>query len=131
MRTLFTGSRVYGNPRPESDVDFIVLIEDPIELVLLEMVGEETDDYAYKPERSSLADVPNGVTSPAPIGGITKSIRIGRMNILVCTKLEQFDAWKTGTELLTRIKPVDREYAVNTFKRLFRANGLIPNGGEN
>lgn len=91
---FLTGSRVYGTPRPDSDIDMCVLLDRSEFCKLLaiadnerqdhEKVYEDTDDVAYK---------------------------FGNLNMICFHDLEVFDAWRRGTEQLKAEKPVTRARA--------------------
>jgi hypothetical protein len=67
MRAFITGSRAYGNPRPNSDVDLVVLVD------------EDTAD---------LLRTASETRGP---------VRFGRLNLVVCTTEEQYAVWRLGT----------------------------------
>jgi hypothetical protein len=76
MNAFICGSRAYGTPRPDSDVDLVVLVSAADMLKLAEL--------------SECAN-PN----------IT---RFGRLNLIPVTSEIEFAAWRLGTEELCRKK---------------------------
>lgn len=96
-----TGSRAYGEPREDSDVDLVVLMDSEGMRLLASLVQD--DDRKDYPEATSV------------------SLRFGELNLIVCTSQEDYDDWVTGTAELKAKSPVGREEAVATFKRLFSA----------
>lgn len=91
------GSRIYGAPRPDSDVDLVILVS-PEEAAIL----------------GANADVPN---QPRPGCG-SFPVRYGRLNLIVCTDLDTYGRWHIGRDALRRMGPVDREQARAMFERL-------------
>lgn len=93
-----TGSRRYGTPRPESDLDLIVPIG---EGELRWLVG------ILPPELfgGSASDVSKAV-----------SIRSGPLNLILVPDADHLDGWRRGTRILQREGPVSREEAVATFR---------------
>jgi ribulose kinase len=104
MNAFFTGSRVYGEPRKDSDVDLVARVTPEVRCVL-----------------EKLSD------TPEKIKGITV-IRFGRLNIIACDDDRQFAAWKFGTEDLQTQKlwdgPVAKEEAKKTFDKIRFALGI-------
>ena len=99
-----TGSRVYGKPHADSDVDFVVRCSmyEARELAeLLEVNLEESESY----EEQSI------------------QFRVGKLNLILCTTDKRFDAWAKGTgELFGRAlqgETISREEACAHFAKLF------------
>lgn len=97
---FLTGSRAYGTPRPDSDVDIVVPVQkDAVEKIkaALKAAGidtsgtEEYADFAF---------------------------RVGLVNVLLVPPEVAEKVWKAGTEFLIGQAPVTREKAVETFKAL-------------
>lgn len=88
-----TGSRRYGKPTPDSDLDLVILVEDEdAQKLLIEHGGEQDDD-----------------------GRLV--IRFGKLNLIVCRDIEQYEAWKDGTEACVKVRhlsgqPVGRDHAI-------------------
>lgn len=100
VNTAFiTGSRVYGESTPESDIDLVILCDtETRDLLWRETEGESNPHHKE-----------------------VMQIRFGKLNIIACWTDEQFAAWKLGTERLKQDKeasgePIDRA----TAKRVFR-----------
>lgn len=115
MNALLTGSRVYGTPNADSDVDLVVLVSHDDYQRLLETAEP---DLKEKDKRNY-----DGV------GGLRASIRFGKLNLLVCTDPLAFEVWRRGTERLKRDAdashaPVDRDTAVRLFNDLRAHCGL-------
>jgi len=99
---------VYGTPTQESDIDLVVLLD---------------DDNMKK--LTGLAEQIGGLGSPGGVhyeDGI--SLRFGRLNLLCVTSEKHFNVWLKGTEGLTKMKPVTRDFAIEHLKKL-RSNNDI------
>lgn len=94
-----TGSRVYGTPRVDSDVDLCVLLppEDA------RIIGAE-------------ADVPHQLEDDQ----LSFPVRYGKLNLLVCVDEFTFMQWERVRSLLMIQKPVTRDEA----KTMFQSFGL-------
>ncbi len=101
MKSFLTGSRVYGTPRLDSDVDLVVLVS--------------LDDHSklWQNRDTSLDHDASGVT-----------IRYGDLNIIALIDDEegrkQFDIWNTVTEELKLKAPVTKEQAIVAFDKAGR-----------
>jgi predicted nucleotidyltransferase len=95
MKALLTGSRVYGTPTEESDIDMVVLVTDE-ELVRLAMLADEGD----------------------------KGLKFGRLNLITVTTEKAFAVWEEGTKWLESKKPVTREQAVRLLTAMRQDAGL-------
>jgi len=89
MRAFITGSRVYGTPREDSDLDLVVLCDDQAH-ELLHLHG--ADGALYAP------------------------VRFANLNIIVLRDPAQFEAWRKTTENLKARAPVTREEACEAIK---------------
>ncbi len=97
--SFLTGSRVYGTPRDDSDVDLVVLLSVRDKDILSEFIDnqeEATDRYE----------------------GHGTNYVMGKLNLICVTTQVEFDIWKKGTEDLKAIAPVTREFAVDYFRKL-------------
>lgn len=101
MKAFITGSRRYGEPKEDSDVDLVVLCDADtfadMGVFFREEIEGDADNDEYDDESFSL--------------------KIGKLNLILCASKKRFREWRIGTELLERSKPVSRD----TAKRLFRA----------
>jgi len=109
-KPFLTGSRVYGTPRADSDIDLVVLV-----------TPEELDKLAL------FADVKMEEMAPFEdrYGGdaeIRRSLRFGKLNMICVCEDQEYHVWKDGTALLAEKKkktgPVTREEAVRLFEHL-------------
>jgi len=97
---FLTGSRAYGVPRKDSDVDMVVYI-DPSELTELAKAlnADVDDDRPYYP---------------------SISVREGRLNLIVLSEADEYDAWLNTTLKLKKQAPVTKEQAVTAFKKALK-----------
>ena len=68
MKSFITGSRAYGQPNADSDLDLVILV-----------------DESTKAQLVAFSDLS------------TEPIRFGKLNIIACTTEEEFTCWKYGT----------------------------------
>lgn len=92
---LITGSRVYGTPREDSDVDLVLKIT-ASEFEILRQLADPQDE------------------EDTPYNGLPH-IRFGRLNIIPCIHQATYTAWKRGTRNLIACRPVTRDEAVHEF----------------
>lgn len=107
--SFLTGSRVYGTPREDSDIDLVVLVRHS-EIAILEKLSENTTDKVV-----CTSDKEHGLSSG--------SFRFGQINLIAVTKPEHYDIWKRGTANLLSKKEalgrsITREEACKHFKEL-------------
>lgn len=91
---ILTGSRAYGTPRQDSDIDLVCFMpkETLMELNKISDLPYQLNEY-FCPESAAL--------------------RFGKLNLIVCTTQKNYDAWKNGTEKLITQKPVTRNQAIH------------------
>ena len=80
--TFITGSRVYGAPRPDSDIDVGMLMSDKDANFL-----NHFSDEPIEPTKIYSDDV-------------DINFLFGKLNIIACYSELVFDAWKKGTDKL-------------------------------
>lgn len=105
--SFLTGSYAYGTPKPESDIDLVILVTASEANKLAGMIIQEDavlQDYYGRTK--------------------THSLRFGKLNLLVCTTKEKYLEWHRGTRLLKQDAPVLRDTAVDMFSEIFE-KGLI------
>lgn len=100
---ILTGSRVYGTPRPDSDVDLVVYAGNG-DFGLVEMIADKI-----------AVQVPNY----GDYGSDTLCLRFGKLNLILESDYAKFASWRDGTAQLKARAPVTREEAVAHFKKLF------------
>lgn len=98
---FLTGSRAYGNPREDSDVDLVILTN-TASLIALERVSDpnpppkQCGDSAYE----------------------GRHLVFGKLNLIVTTEPEMYGAWLEGTIKLMEEAPVSRDRAVEVLSEL-------------
>jgi len=105
-RAFITGSHAYGTPRPDSDIDLVILVDSATCALLC--------DGGSGPSRV-LADG----TGKAFYGS-----EDSMLNLIILTDPAEFDLWLKGTQELIAMRPVDRE----TAKKHLTAMGLTNQG---
>lgn len=109
---FLTGSRVYGKPQPGSDIDLCVLVT-PTDFDLL--------FAAAHPQSGPSSDIGSRDTRSTLIGKDSIAVRYGKLNVLMTTNPEMYEAWRAATLSLTALKdhggPVTREKAVEVFTK--------------
>lgn len=115
MNSVFmTGSQVYGLPKPTSDIDLCLLVDEEEFGLLL----SKRDKHVYLGTAGS--DVGNRGDLPlAERDSI--SVRYGKLNLLLTTNPDMFEAWRSATKELEDEKfrdgPVSRDRAVEVFTK--------------
>lgn len=97
MKAFVTGSHAYGTPRPDSDIDLVVLVSPEDMARLVKMDPDSTADR-YGVMASSY-------------------LRFGKLNLLAVDNMTDYLVWLHGTLELIARKPVTRDEAVAVFKR--------------
>jgi hypothetical protein len=73
MKAFLTGSHVFGRPGPQSDIDLCILVDPALAAELRDMSES------------------------------TKTVRFGRLNLILCESDVEFTAWKFTTERLRQV----------------------------
>lgn len=98
---FITGSHAYGVPRPDSDIDLVVMLSTKDRITLAQqcpgLTQEECENYA-DPEDSG------------------QSLRFGKLNLIIPPSQASFEAWRAATEALEARRPVAREDACDAIK---------------
>lgn len=108
MNAFLTGSRAYGLPTDKSDIDLVAYVDQRTFDVLVDLLGD-----------------PN----PNPQSGgndVSASIRVGKLNLILHTSENAFNAWQEGTDELIARSPVTREEAVKVLKDKFDKYWIAP-----
>jgi hypothetical protein len=106
-KPFLTGSRVYGTPREDSDIDLVALVSDK-------------DLY----ELVKAAEATGGLGSGQDEYEDGRSLRFGKLNLLCVTKKRHFDIWKLGTLELMAMAPVTRDHAIQHLAKLRREHRI-------
>jgi hypothetical protein len=97
MNAFIGGSRWYGKPTPNSDVDLCILVTE-----------QEAEILA------SQADIPNSKRENCG----SFPLKFGKLNLIVCVEEETFNLWFEGRNQLKELAPVTRQQAIEKFKQL-------------
>lgn len=126
---LFTGSRRYGTPKPDSDFDWVIQLPGSDERWCAQHADEVkgaaatgidgANDWEHDYFRGAgrLAEV-------SPYAGsllLETTLRFGPVNLLVVNNTDQLGAWTRGTAQLVTEAPVTRDRAVEVFQAEWRA----------
>lgn len=111
MKAFVTGSQVYGTPTVRSDIDLVVMVS--------------PDDLKLLKDKAGLQATGDSDPGPEDIGGLSASLKFGKLNLICVTSQKAFNVWKQGTEDLEKRAPVTRDEAVEHFKKLRIEAGLI------
>jgi hypothetical protein len=104
---IVTGSRKYGVPREDSDLDLVVLVS-KTDFALLASVADQK---------------PNGINSegqPQYDSDAGYPFRFGRLNLLACDEADQWSNWKDGTDALATRASAGETITRDEAKRVFR-----------
>lgn len=107
MKAFITGSHAYGTPHEESDIDLVVLADGPTIEKLAEVLAFEMG---------------------SAVDDVDASIKLGKLNLIVCSTEEQWQAWHTGTEQLKARAPVTRDEAKALFEQLLGKTSATATG---
>jgi hypothetical protein len=106
ISALFTGSRVYGRPTKESDLDLVLLVTHRERELLIKMADDVcTNSYEVGEERSY-------------------SLRFGKLNVIAVTDPVAFAVFQKATKKLKGEGAVDRDRAVEVMKLMRAEHGL-------
>lgn len=114
---VLTGSQVYGIPKPDSDVDLVILIS-PRDIEKLRSLAEKHD--------GNHKDSDGG---PQTINETSASLRFGRLNLICVSDPLAFEVWRRGTKALCLNleqtgRAISRDIAVEHFDKLRDWAGL-------
>lgn len=114
--SIWTGSRRYGTPRPDSDFDIVIYAPNQYP----HRVGwKALRDHADTDSLGGACPEENYGTQ-----GLDVALRFGPLNVILVSTNRQWASWITGTMNLCNWKPVTRKQAVAEFKKQFRKRGL-------
>lgn len=98
QRPFITGSRAYGSPSDDSDLDIVIRCDRYVAAVVEALVGKSSSDYDHE----------------------SVSVQCGNVNLHLCTTDREYDRWKLGTRSCEVVAPIDRD----TAKKLMRVAGV-------
>jgi len=95
-KAFITGSRAYGTPREDSDLDLAILVSEK-DLKQLETIADK------EPDKKPRYDDPT----------YGNSLRFGQLNLVCMLDSDEYEHWKEITQKLIEIKPVTRKEAID------------------
>jgi hypothetical protein len=95
---FLTGSRVYGTPTENSDLDVVVRCDQYVMAAIEALVGKSAADYDHE----------------------SISVQCGPVNLHLCASDAEYDRWQQGTRSCAVVAPIDRD----TAKKLLRVAGV-------
>ena len=108
-RAFITGSRKYGFPEVNSDIDLVVFIQSEDEYELL----------------AKLSDASGGITFVEEYEGtVLPSLRFGNLNLICCISEAEYNCWRDGTNEMAAMKPITRDMAIEHLAKLRIERGL-------
>jgi predicted nucleotidyltransferase len=111
---FLTGSRVYGKPTKDSDYDVVWLYEE----------GEDPLFDALYTGLINLDDPNDQKIS------VSRSLRVGKLNIIIVNSEQEYDAWKSATEHMKSRKTskvfFTKEEAKSIIDAEYEEQGLEP-----
>lgn len=108
-KAFVTGSRAYGTPRPDSDIDLVCLLDEGDRIVFEADVNGDAGDGTEQELYESAGVI---------------ALRFGKLNLLLCLDEDAYRTWEQGTRELRARKPVTRDEAVEHFRALRKAAAL-------
>jgi len=93
MRAFVTGSRLYGWPGKDSDLDVVILGDQHLIDVLVSFADKAHGSYSHG----------------------SASVRFGMLNLIVLSDVEEFDRWLAATDKLCEVGPVTKKQAHEFF----------------
>lgn len=95
-RGFITGSRAYGQPNAESDVDLVLLVDDLTTFTLT--------------QQSETKAVP---------------VRYGNLNLILCHSEEEYDAWEKFTQdMIEKARTTGEPVSSDEAKEVFRTRRI-------
>lgn len=113
MSAFITGSHAYGVPRPDSDIDIVILLPWDDYKILCKRTWDET--YVYGGGRSDPTSL---------------RIKHGKVDLIITGYFAFFQAWQWANSLLKKEQLVSRERAVEVIKGCLESAGMAYNPKE-
>lgn len=114
MKALLTGSRMYGRPGPDSDIDLVVQVPREVADALADFAPEACSTQWRKGAKTEDGEYP--IDSVA--------FRFGVLNLITVFDDVTFDAWKIATDTCVAMGPINREAAIAIHKSVREAKGV-------
>lgn len=119
---LFTGSRRYGTPKPDSDFDWVIRLTSGDERWVTRHADEVCSQKvppAAEPNIDTYFTQPRLGSEYAGCDRLEVALRFGPVNLIVVNNRDQWACWEDGTAELAAEGPVTRDRAVEVFTRLW------------
>lgn len=100
MKSFVTGSRAYGTPRVDSDIDLVCMVGSDDWETIIEAARDEIVITEGDPEYTSVSAV----------------LRFGKLNLILVSDREDYNIWMEGTRELKARRPITRDEAKALFK---------------
>lgn len=117
MGSFATGSRVYGQPREDSDLDLVI-----------RMTEREFNDFVNCLTPKQLDELIEQRNKYGLLENGQAVLRFGQLNLIICLQDRAFEAWRSATRIaqnrVRRNGPLSREQSVELFKHIFQNRGL-------
>lgn len=117
MTAFLTGSRLYGQPTPESDVDLVIHMSPERAKKFMDALDPEMLPKHMTPEDRARYGLGDQIT-----------FRFGKLNLILCLTLTRTDAWLDATQRCERLANIagrmPRKTSVELFQNTFRRRGL-------
>jgi len=119
LQPFVTGSRAYGMPRPDSDVDLVALVTEADLAILLQLADNGKAIQEHAGDYDDHSDVRHERIVP---------LRFGKLNLLCTIYPEVAGAWRAATERLRSTRQTLSGYsrvdAVGYLQKVFAALGV-------
>jgi hypothetical protein len=103
MAPFITGSRAYGQPTKDSDVDVVVFMDEGLRNFLRTQIDPNENPGNQPPNYA---------------------LRFGQLNLICCVYPKQYEAWRRGTLDLIKERPVTRERAIEVLEKIREGLGV-------
>lgn len=118
---FLTGSRIYGQPRPDSDIDLVVRCDQE----LVDRLCEEFPDANC--HTAVHVDDPNAEYPPE----VSHAFRFGSLNLILVVSDTAYESWKAARDeciaaMMKKRNGITRDKAVEIHRHERRKRGLIP-----
>ena len=100
MKAFVTGSRVYGTPTKESDLDLVIFCGADTSVMLMDHDEVSQNEDAHV--------------------SAYQSVRFGRLNIILCGNEKEYSKWLRAKERCVQERPVTRKRAIAIDKEEFK-----------
>ena len=105
FKAFVTGSCAYGEPSSKSDIGLVIFVSDrDLDRLLAFCPASSLEEYS-------------------PEQGV--SLRFEKLNLLCCTNVTAYEAWKQGTKELKKKSPVTRHFAIKFMNKIRAKLGMF------